>query len=261
MRPQPTEPAARAISLGPGCSTRSASSCWSRSSGWLRCCWPPWRSGGCRGRGSGSPKPLGLLLVTWAWMAASVTLVRYGTGAVIGAVLLLAIAGALVAARQRPGGSAGRARGGWWARRRAEWAAARALPSDDPVRRPLWLGPEVVFAVSFAAMALLVAYSPDVGDGEADGHGVRERGERSWTVPAARPVDGGRGPQLLLPRSPRDGDRDQGRRDAARRGLQPRAGAARGAVGDRRVRVRGDAVGGCAAAATSPCAAARWWSA
>ena len=30
--------------------------------------------------------------------------------------------------------------------------------------------------------------------------------------------------------------------------LQPRAGAARGAVGDRRVRVRGDAVGGRAAA-------------
>ena len=88
-----------------------------------------------------------------------------------------------------------------------------------------------------------------VGDREADGHGVRQRVERLGLVPAARPVDGRRGPQLLLPRPPGDGDRDQGRGHDARRGLQPRVRAAGGAVGDRRVHVRGHAVGGRAAAA------------
>jgi YYY domain-containing protein len=116
------------------------------------------------GAGLGFAKPLGLLLVTWAvWMAASVTPLRYGTGTVIAAVVALAVAGALAAARQRAlAARLGESRGGWWARRRAEWVAARALPARDPVRRRLWLGSEVVFALAFAAMALLVAYSPDV---------------------------------------------------------------------------------------------------
>jgi YYY domain-containing protein len=116
------------------------------------------------GAGLGFAKPLGLLLVTWVvWMLASVTPVAYGTGTIVVVAALLAVAGALVAARQRtlarrlsePGR-------GWWARRRAEWIGARALPVEDPVRVRLWLGSEVVFAVAFAAMALLVAYSPDV---------------------------------------------------------------------------------------------------
>ena len=116
------------------------------------------------GAGLGFAKPLGLLLVTWAvWMAASVTPLPYGVGTVVGAVVVLAVAGVLAAARQRALATRlADARGGWWSRRRAEWVAARALPADDPARRRLWLGSEVVFAVSFAAMALLVAYSPDV---------------------------------------------------------------------------------------------------
>jgi YYY domain-containing protein len=86
------------------------------------------------GAGLGFAKPVGLLLVAWAvWMASSITPVAYGTWTVIGAVAALAIAGAL---------------------------ARRALPG--PARRSLWIGSEVVFAVTFAATALLVAYSPDV---------------------------------------------------------------------------------------------------
>ena len=116
------------------------------------------------GAGLGFAKPLGLLLVTWAvWMAASVTPLPYSVGTVVGAVVVMAVAGVLAAARQRALATRlADARGGWWARRRAEWVAARALPGDDPTRRRLWLGSEVVFAVSFAAMALLVAYSSDV---------------------------------------------------------------------------------------------------
>jgi len=116
------------------------------------------------GAGLGFSKPLGLLLVTWAvWMAASVTPLRYGVGTAIGAIAALAVAGALAAARQRAlEARLSEPRGGWLARRRAAWVAARALPARDPARRRLWIGSEVVFAVSFAAMALLVAYSPDV---------------------------------------------------------------------------------------------------
>src|SRR5918999_4324105 len=117
------------------------------------------------GAGLGFAKPLGLLLVTWVvWMAGSLGVAPYSTATVVVVIALLAVAGVLAAARQRalaarlaePRG------GGWWARRRAEWAAVRALPAADPVRRRLWLGAEAVFAVAFAGMALLVAYSPDV---------------------------------------------------------------------------------------------------
>jgi len=116
------------------------------------------------GAGLGFAKPLGLLLVTWVvWMAASVTPIRYGTTTVLVAVALLAVAGGLAAARQRTlAGRLGRTGEGWFARRRAEWIAARSLPADDPARLRLLIGSEVVFAVAFAAMALLVAYSPDV---------------------------------------------------------------------------------------------------
>jgi YYY domain-containing protein len=116
------------------------------------------------GAGLGFAKPLGLLLVTWVvWMAASVTPIPYGTTTVLVVVALLALAGGLAAARQRA--LAGRLREageGWWVRRRAQWIGARALPAEDPTRVRLWLGSEVVFALAFAAMALLVAYSPDV---------------------------------------------------------------------------------------------------
>jgi YYY domain-containing protein len=115
------------------------------------------------GAGLGFAKPLGLLLVTWVvWMAASVTPIPYGTTTVLVVIALLALAGGLAAARQRSLGRRLRPAEGWLARRRAEWIGARALPAEDPARIRLWLGSEVVFAVAFAAMALLVAYSPDV---------------------------------------------------------------------------------------------------
>jgi YYY domain-containing protein len=116
------------------------------------------------GAGVGFAKPLGLLLVTWVvWMTASVTPVPYSTTTVLVAVALLAVAGGLAAARQRTlAGRLSRPGEGWLARRRAEWIGVRALPTDDPARLRLLIGSEVVFAVAFAAMALLVAYSPDV---------------------------------------------------------------------------------------------------
>ena len=73
------EPAARPLASG-ACSTRSASSCWSRC-----------RAGGgaarrlafgrLPGAGLGFAKPLGLLLVTWAvWIAGSLGIASYGSG-------------------------------------------------------------------------------------------------------------------------------------------------------------------------------------
>ena len=48
------------------------------------------------GAGLGFAKPLGLLLVTWAvWMAVSLEIMSYGTGTVVGAAGLLAVAGAV----------------------------------------------------------------------------------------------------------------------------------------------------------------------
>src|SRR5687767_12040082 len=91
------------------------------------------------GAGLGFAKPLGLLLVTWmVWMAGSLGVAAYGTGTVVGATALLAIAGALAEMRRRSlaASLAGRDRAtGWWARRRADWVAARAMPSEDPARR------------------------------------------------------------------------------------------------------------------------------
>ena len=96
-------------------------------------------------------------------MAASVTPIPYSTTTVLVAAALVAVAGGLAAARHRTlAKRLGENGESWWARRRAQWIGARALPTADPARVRLWLGSEVVFAVAFAAMALLVAYSPDV---------------------------------------------------------------------------------------------------
>ncbi len=118
------------------------------------------------GAGLGLAKPFGLLLVTWVvWMAGSLGVVPYGTGAILGAAALLAIAGVLAELRRRSLAgrlAEGEQASGWWARRRADWVSTRALPSQDPARRRLWIGSEVVFAVVFFGMALLVAYSPEV---------------------------------------------------------------------------------------------------
>src|SRR4051794_5046883 len=115
------------------------------------------------GSGLGFGKPFGVLLVAWlVWIAASLGIASYGVGLICGAAAVLLVAGILAALRQRS--LARRLRGagaparGWRARR----LAARALPPGDPARRSLFLGAEAVFAVVFAAAALLVAYSPDV---------------------------------------------------------------------------------------------------
>src|SRR4051812_18011112 len=86
------------------------------------------------GRGVAFAKPLGLLLPTWlVWMAGSLHLVPQTTATWVTAVLLLAAGGAPA----------------WW----------RGRPE---IRRHVWLWAEGLALVAFAAMALLVAYSPDV---------------------------------------------------------------------------------------------------
>jgi YYY domain-containing protein len=122
------------------------------------------------GAGLGFAKVLGVLLVGWlAWMAASLGVAGYGPPAILGAFVVVAAAGALAAWRLRRlsqrlrGVPEPRGRLGRWRRSRL---AARALPADDPVRLRLWAGSEAVFAVAFAAMALLIAFAPDVWNTE-----------------------------------------------------------------------------------------------
>ena len=124
------------------------------------------------GAGLGFAKPLGVLLVGWlAWMAASLRVVHYGRWTIVGAFAVVAVAGALVAARQRGLerrlAEAGEGAGGGPLRRwRRARLAARALPAEDPSRRGLLLGAEAVFAVVYAATALVVSYAPDVWNTE-----------------------------------------------------------------------------------------------
>ena len=90
------------------------------------------------GRGVAFAKPLGLLVATWlVWMTGSLGLLPVGLGVWIGAVALLVVAGALV----------------WWRRRPPLWVG---------LTRRWLLWSEGIALVAFAAMALLVAYSPDV---------------------------------------------------------------------------------------------------
>ena len=94
------------------------------------------------GAGLGFAKPLGLLLVTWlVWMGASLHLIPYGLPAVLGACVLLVIAGAAAWI--------------WWRPR-----------TPDPLRLRGFLWAEALGLVAFAGMALLVAYSPDVWNTE-----------------------------------------------------------------------------------------------
>jgi YYY domain-containing protein len=122
------------------------------------------------GAGLGFAKPLGVLLIGWlVWMAGSLGVAGYGPATIAAAFAIVAVAAALVARRQRrlarrveavggPRGVAGR-----WRRGRL---LARALPADDPVRRRLLVGGEAVFALAFAAMALLIGFAPDVWNTE-----------------------------------------------------------------------------------------------
>src|SRR5215213_3799235 len=122
------------------------------------------------GAGLGFAKVLGVLLVGWlAWMAASIGLADYGPATIAGAYLVLAALGGLAGWRLRRLSRRLRERPvpkGRLARRRRTRLAAQALPEDDPVRLRLWAGSEVVFAVAFAAMALLTAFAPDVWNTE-----------------------------------------------------------------------------------------------
>src|SRR5215210_4801939 len=123
------------------------------------------------GAGLGLAKPLGLLLVGWlVWMAGSLGIAGYGPATILAAFVVVAAAGLLAGLRQRAlaerVAAAGEPRGGVLRRWRRERLLARALPADDPHRRPLLIGAEAVFAAGFVAMALLVAFAPDVWDTE-----------------------------------------------------------------------------------------------
>jgi YYY domain-containing protein len=120
------------------------------------------------GAGLGLGKVLGLLLVTWLiWLGGSLTLVPYGAGSAALWIALVCALGLLAWVRGWEGRRAV-ARGeprGWLARRRWRRLAAR-VPEPDPLRTRLFWGAEAVFAVAFAAMAMLVAFSPDVWNTE-----------------------------------------------------------------------------------------------
>src|SRR4051812_41843462 len=101
------------------------------------------------GAGLGFAKPLGLLLVAWVvWILVSLGIAPYGTGTIVAGGVALLAAGGVTALRQRSLAPRLRDREeatGRWARWRAAWLSARALPLRDPARRPLWLGAEAVF--------------------------------------------------------------------------------------------------------------------
>jgi YYY domain-containing protein len=117
------------------------------------------------GAGLGFAKVLGVLLVGWlAWMAASLGVAPYGRGTIIGAFAVVAVAGAAVALRLRSVRRRGVPEGGGAIRRWRRGRVEAMTPAAGD--RRLWLGSELVFLVAFAAMALLVAYAPDVWNTE-----------------------------------------------------------------------------------------------
>jgi YYY domain-containing protein len=120
------------------------------------------------GAGLGLGKVLGLLLVTWlVWIGGVLTIVPYGVLSAWLWIALVCALGLLAFVRGWEGRRAV-ARGeprGWLARRRWRRLAAR-VPEPDPLRMRLFWSAEAVFAVAFAAAALLVAFSPDVWNTE-----------------------------------------------------------------------------------------------
>jgi YYY domain-containing protein len=107
------------------------------------------------GAGLGLAKVFGALLVTWLiWIAASLRIAPYGKGLIIGVLVLVGVAGLLAALRLRSLGE--RASGS-----RRQRLKRLALP-EDPVRRRLFWGAEIVFAVVYALGAFFAASAPDV---------------------------------------------------------------------------------------------------
>jgi YYY domain-containing protein len=116
------------------------------------------------GAGLGFAKVLGLLLVTWfVWMAGSLGIAPYGRELIVGVLVLLGVAGVLVALRLRAVGARLEAAG---SKRRVARLARLALPPDDAVRRRLFWGAEAVFAVTYALGVLLASVAPDVWNTE-----------------------------------------------------------------------------------------------
>lgn len=115
------------------------------------------------GAGLGFSKVFGLLLVTWlVWIAGALGIASYGRPLIIGALVLLGVAGVLVGLRLRALGE--RLESGA-SRRRMARLRRLALP-EDPVRRRLFWGAEAVFAVTFALGVLLASFAPDVWNTE-----------------------------------------------------------------------------------------------
>src|SRR3954466_1697432 len=111
------------------------------------------------GAGLGLSKVFGLLLVTWViWLAASLQVAPYSLALIIGVLVLTAVASALVALRLRSLGE--RASGST-----RERLKRLALP-EDPVRRRLFWGAELVFAGVYALGALFASFAPDVWNTE-----------------------------------------------------------------------------------------------
>ena len=154
---------------------------------------------------------------------------------------LLAVAGLLAAVRLRA--LAGRLEGAK-GRRLRRWAGLPCRP-DDHVRRRLFVGGEIVFAVMYALGVLLASFAPDVWNTEKPmDMGFHQRDQRLDALPAALPVDERRDAQLLLLRPPRPGLADQAARDPPDSGYLLALGTAAGAHVLGGLRVRGHAVGG-----------------
>src|SRR3954465_6338840 len=129
------------------------------------------------GAGLGFSKVLGLLLVTWLiWMAASLHVSGYGVPLIVGVLIALAVVSALAALRLHSLGTRLAGEG-----RKSKRLLRLALPLEDPVRRRLFWGGEVVFAVVSALGALLASFAPDVWNTEkpmdmAFINGINQRG-------------------------------------------------------------------------------------
>lgn len=108
------------------------------------------------GAGLGFSKIFGLLLVTWlVWIAGALHIAPYGRPLIIGVLVLMTVAGLLVGLRLRSLDPEAR----------SKRLRRLALP-EDPVRRRLFWGAELVFAVTFALGAVFAGFAPDVWNTE-----------------------------------------------------------------------------------------------